>query len=73
VYLKDDIVALGLDTYQKVVIEGFKEVGRHFILYEVQEVGMIPIGCVQTTQPVVPLNSHLSVFLHFLVICKPMC
>jgi hypothetical protein len=69
-YLKGDIliVALGLDTHLKVVIEGVIEVGRHFILYEVQEVGLIPIGCVQTTQLVVPLNSHLPVFRHFLVI-----
>jgi hypothetical protein len=67
-YLKGDIVALGLDTHQKVVIEGVMEVGRHFILYEVQEVGSILIGCVWTTQLVVPLNSHLSVLLHFLAI-----
>jgi hypothetical protein len=36
--------------------------------YEVQEVGMIPVGCIQTTQLMVPLNSHPFVLLHFLVI-----
>jgi hypothetical protein len=50
------------------VIEGVVEVGRHFILYEVQEVGLIPIGCVWTTQLIAPTNSHLSVLLHFLAI-----
>jgi hypothetical protein len=67
-YLKGNIVALGLDAYWKVVIEGVMEVRRYFILYEVQEVGLIPIGCIQTTQLVIPLNSHLSVLLCFLVI-----
>jgi hypothetical protein len=67
-YLGGDIVALGLDTYQKVVIEEVMEVGRHFVLYEVQEVGLIPIGCVWTTQLVTQLNSYLSVLLCFLVI-----
>jgi hypothetical protein len=34
-YQKGDIVALGSDARQKVVIEGVMEVGRYFILYEV--------------------------------------
>jgi hypothetical protein len=67
-YLKGNIVALGPDTHQKVVIEGVMEVGRYFILYEVQEVGSIPIGCVQTIQLVTPLNLHLSVLLSFLAL-----
>ena len=34
------IVVLGMDGLSpcKVVVEGFKEVGRHFISYEIQEV-----------------------------------
>jgi hypothetical protein len=64
-YQKGDIVALGSDAHQKVVMEGFMEVGRYFILYEVQEVGSIPIGHVRTTQLVAPLNLHPSVLLFF--------
>ena len=67
-FLKGDIVVLGLDTCRKVVMEGIIEVGRHFILYEVREVGSIPTGGVQITQLVAPLNSHLSVFLRFLLL-----
>jgi hypothetical protein len=67
-YLKGDIVALGPDTHQKVVMDGVMEVGRYFILYEMKEVGPIPIGCVRTTQLVAPLNLHLSVLLHFLAL-----
>jgi hypothetical protein len=55
-YQKGDIVALGPDAHQKVVMEGVMEVGRYFILYEVQEVGLIPIGHVWTTQLVALLN-----------------
>jgi hypothetical protein len=66
-YLKGNIVALGLDTHQKFVMEGVMEVGRYFILYEVKEVGSIPIGHVWTTQLVAPLNSHLSVLLPMLL------
>jgi hypothetical protein len=67
-YQKGDIVALGPDAHQKVVMEGVMEVGRSFILYEVKEVGSFPIGHVQTTQLVALLNSHLSVLLCFLVL-----
>jgi hypothetical protein len=49
-------------------MEGVMEVGWYFILYEVKEVGSIPIGHVWTTQLVTPLNSHLSVLLHFLML-----
>ena len=66
--LKGNIVVLGLDTCWKVAMEGIIEVGRHFILYEVREVGLIPIGGVQITQLVAPLNSHPSVFLNFLLL-----
>jgi hypothetical protein len=48
-YQKGDIGALGPDAHWKVVLEGVMEVGRYFILYEVQEVGSIPIGHVWTT------------------------
>jgi hypothetical protein len=63
-------VALGpdLDVHWKVEMEGVMEVGRYFILYEVKEVGSIPIGHIQTTQLVSPLKSHLSVLLHFLAL-----
>ena len=67
-FLKGDIVVLGQDTGQKVVMEEIVEVGRHFILYKVKEVGSIPIGGVQITQLVAPLNSHPSVLLHFLLL-----
>jgi hypothetical protein len=67
-YQKGDIVALGPDAHQKVVMEGIMEVGRHFILYEVKEVGSFPIGHVRTTQLVAPLNSHSSVLLRFLAL-----
>ena len=67
-FLKGDIVVLGLDTWWKVVMEEIIEVGWYFILYEVQEVGSIPMGGVWITQLVAPLNSHLSVLLHFLLL-----
>jgi hypothetical protein len=49
-------------------MEGIREVGRHFILYEVKEVGLVPMGCVQINQLVAPLNLHLSLLLHFLAL-----
>jgi hypothetical protein len=67
-YQKGNIVALGPDTHQKVVMEGVMEVGRYFILYEVKEVGSFSIGHIWTTQLVAPLNSHLSVLLRFLAL-----
>jgi hypothetical protein len=67
-YLKGDIVALGVDGPWEAVVEGVKEVGRHFLLFEIQEVGTIPIGCLQTTQLVVPLISHPLAFLHSLAV-----
>jgi hypothetical protein len=67
-YQKGDIVALGPDACQKVVMEGIMEVGRYFILYEVKEVGSFPIGHVRNTQLVAPLNSHSSVLLRFLAL-----
>jgi hypothetical protein len=67
-YLKGDIVALGVDGPQEAVVEGVKEVGRYFLMFEIQEVGTIPIGCIQTTQLVVPLISHPLTFLHSLVV-----
>ena len=66
-FLKGDVVVLGQDTGQKVVMEEIIEVGKHFILYKVKEVGLIPMGGVQITQLVAPLNSHPSVLLHFLL------
>jgi hypothetical protein len=65
VYLKSDVMALGADGPWEAIVEGVKELGRHFILYEIQEVGMIHIGCVQATQLVVPLSLHPSIFLCF--------
>jgi hypothetical protein len=67
-YLNGDIVVLGVDGPWEAVVEGLKEVGRYFLLFEIQEVGTIPIGCVQTTQLVVPLILHPLAFLHFLVV-----
>jgi hypothetical protein len=64
-YSKGDLVALGVDGPQEAVVEGIKEVGRYFLLFEIWEVGTIPIGCIQTTQLDVPLISHPSAFLHF--------
>ena len=52
-YSKSDVVALAVESPWKTVIEGVKNLGRPFILYEI---GMIPIGCVQTTQLVVTLK-----------------
>ena len=66
-FLKGDIVVLGQDTGWRVVMEEIAEVGRHFILYKVKEVGSIPIGGVWITQLIAPLNSHPSV-LHFLLL-----
>jgi hypothetical protein len=66
-YRKGNIVALGSDVHQKVVMEGVMEVGRYFIVYEVMEVGSIPIGHVWTTQLVTPLKLHLSVLLPMLL------
>ena len=40
--------------------------GRYFILYEVQELGLIPMDCVQITQLVAPLKLHLSVLFNLL-------
>ena len=48
-HLKGDIVVLGTDDPQEVVVEGLKEVERHFISYEIWVVGMIPDGCSFTT------------------------
>jgi hypothetical protein len=48
-YQKGDIVALGPDVHWKVVMEEVMEVGRYFIIYEVKEVGSIPIGHIWTT------------------------
>jgi hypothetical protein len=67
-YQKGDIVVLGPDVHQKVVMEGVMEVRRYFILYEVKEVGLIPIGHIRTTQLVAPLKSHPSVLLRFLAL-----
>ena len=47
-YSKGDLVALGVDGPWEAVVEGVEEVGRHFLLFEIEEVGTIPIGCVQT-------------------------
>jgi hypothetical protein len=67
-YLKGDLVALGVDGPWEAVVEGVKEVGRYLLLFEIWEVGTIPIGCVQTTQLVVPLILHPWAFLHFLAV-----
>ena len=69
-FLKGDVVVLGQDTGQKVMMEEIIEVGKHFILYKVKEVGLIPMGGVQITQLVTPLNSHRypSVLLRFLLL-----
>ena len=60
-FLKGDVVVLGQDTGWKVVMEEIMEVGKHFILYKVKEVGLIPMGDVRITQLVTPLKSHSSV------------
>ena len=65
-FKKGDIVVLGQGSGRKVVMEGIIEVGRCFILYEVQELGLIPMDCVRITQFVAPLKSHPSVLLHLL-------
>ena len=67
-FLKGDIVVFGQDIGQKAVMEEIIEVGKHFILYKVKEVGLIPMGGVQIIQLVAPLNSHLLVLLHFLLL-----
>ena len=56
------------DAGHKVMMEEIIEVGKHFILYKVKEVGLIPMGGVQITQLVAPLKSHPSVFLRFLLL-----
>jgi len=66
-FLKGDLVVLGQDACRRVVMEEIIEVGRHFILYKVKEVGSIPMGGVQVTQLVAPLHSHPSVLLRFLL------
>ena len=67
-FLKGDIVVSGQDAGHKVMMEEIIEVGKHFILYKVKEVGLIPMGGVWITQLVAPLKSHPSVFLHFLLL-----
>ena len=67
-FLKGDIVVLGQDTGWKVVIEEIIEVGKHFILDMVKEVGSISMGGVHITQLVTPLNTHPSALLHFLLL-----
>ena len=62
-FKKGDIVVLGQGSGRKVVMEGIIEVRRCFILYEVQELGLIPMDCVRVTQFVAPLKLHLSVLL----------
>ena len=66
-FLLGDVVVLGQDTGWKVLMEEIIKVGKHFILYKVKEVGLIPMGGVQITQLVTPLNLHLSVLLRFLL------
>jgi hypothetical protein len=56
------------DAGCKVMMEEIIEVGKHFIVYKVKEVGLIPTGGVQITQLVAPLKLHPSVFLHFLLL-----
>ena len=63
-FLKGDIVVLGQDTCWKIVMQEIIEVGRHFILYEVKEVGSIPMGGVQITQLVAPLTDRKSTRLN---------
>ena len=41
-FLKGDVVVLGQETGWKVVMEEIIEVGKHFILYKVKGVGLIP-------------------------------
>ena len=67
-FLKGDIVVLGQDVGCKVMMEEIIEVGKHFILYKVKEVRLIPMGGVRITQLVAPLKSHPSVLLHFLLL-----
>jgi len=67
-FWKGDIVALGQAAGRKVILDGIIEVGRHFILYEVHEIGLVPLNCVQITQLAGPLSSHSSVFLRFLAL-----
>jgi hypothetical protein len=64
---KGDLVTLRVDGPQEAVVEGVKE-GRYFLLFEIWEVGTIPIGCIQTNQLIVPLISHPLAFLRFLVV-----
>ena len=64
-FLKGDVVVLGQDTCRKVVMEEIIEVGKHFILYKVKEVGLIPMGGVWITQLVNPLNLYLQSFFAF--------
>jgi hypothetical protein len=45
-YLKGDIVVFGVDGPWEAVVDGVKEVGRYFLMFEIREVGTIPIGCV---------------------------
>ena len=66
-FLKGDIVVLGQHTCQKVGMEEIIEVGRHFILYKVKEVGSIPMGGIQIIQ-LVALNLHPSVLLCLLLL-----
>ena len=61
-------MVLRQDAGRKVMMEEIIEVGKHFILYKVKEVGLIPMGGVQITQLVAPLKSHPSVFLCFLLL-----
>ena len=67
-FLKGDIVVLRQDAGRKVVIEEIIEVGKHFIIYKVKEVGLIPMGGIWITQLVAPLKSHPSVCLRFLLL-----
>jgi hypothetical protein len=52
-----------VDGPQEAIVEWIKEVGRYFLLYEIQKVGIISIGCEQTTQLAVPLILHPLAFI----------
>jgi hypothetical protein len=67
-YVRGDMVVLGISGLKEAGAEEVKEVGRYFLMYEIQQVGMIPIDSTQTTQLVIPLNSHPSIFLFILTI-----
>jgi hypothetical protein len=72
-----NIVILGVQGLQEVVVEGIVDVGRFDVVYAVCEVGAPPMTSPATTYLVMPLSHFCPTFACYLVgvtlSCLPCC